>query len=349
MLQFGKYERPASVAEAYELLRKGRSSRILGGGVWLRLQNRKIPTVIDLSACGLDRIERVEFETARPASEGDAWSVGAMVPLHGLECHEAFNDATCHVFERAVRDIVGVQMRNLATVGGSLFGRFGFSDVLTALLPLDCEVELVGAGRIPLAEFAASPYERDILVRLVVRMRDYRASFQCVRRSATDFPVLNVCAAEWGGAWRVAVGARPTRAVLVAGEALGLPAEFTTNELNAACERLSELPMGSNMRGSERYRRHLARELGRRAILEAAGKSERDVADDTRQRAAEDLEDEREARRGPERGAADARRADSGVRAARSEAHAARSDARAAAPVARHASGSHRRSERGGE
>ena len=66
------------------------------------------------------------------------------------------------------------------------------------------------------------------------------------------------------------------------------------------------------------------------------------MADDTRQRAAEDLEDEREARRGPERGAADARRADSGVRAAGSEAHAARSDAR-------HASGSHRMSERGGE
>ena len=349
MLQFGKYERPASVAEAFELLRKGRSSRILGGGVWLRLQNRKIPTVIDLSACGLDRIERVEFETARPASEGDAWSVGAMVTLHELECHERFNNATCHVFEHAVRDIVGVQMRTLATVGGSLYGRFGFSDVLTALLPLDCEVELAGAGRMPLVEFAASPYKRDILVRLVVRMRDYRASFQCVRRSATDFPVLNVCAAEWGGAWRVAVGARPTRAVLVAGEALGLPAEFTTNELNAACERLSELPMGSNMRGSERYRRHLARELGRRAILEAAGKSERDVADDTRRRAAEDLEDEREARRGSERAAADARCADSGVRAARSEAHATRSDARAAAPGARHASGSHRMSERGGE
>ena len=296
MLQFGKYERPATVEEAYALLKKGRSSRILGGGVWLRLQNRKIPTVIDLSACGLDKIERVEFETARPASEGDAWSVGAMVPLHELECHEAFNDATCHVFEHAVRDIVGVQMRNLATVGGSLYGRFGFSDVLTALMPLECEVELAGAGRVPLREFAASPYERDILVRLVVRMRDYRASFRCVRRSATDFPVLNVCAAEWGGAWRVAVGARPTRAVLLEGEGLGLPAEFTTNELAAACDRLAELPLGSNMRGSKRYRRHLARELGRRAILEAADKSERDVADDTRQRAAEDLEDVRAGR-----------------------------------------------------
>ena len=284
MLQFGKYERPATVEEAYALLKKGRSSRILGGGVWLRLQNRKIPTVIDLSACGLDKIERVEFETARPASEGDAWSVGAMVPLHELECHEAFNDATCHVFEHAVRDIVGVQMRNLATVGGSLYGRFGFSDVLTALLPLDCEVELAGAGRVPLAEFAGMGYVHDVLVRLIVRDHPYRASFQCLRRSATDFPVLNVCAASWDAAWHVAVGARPSRALLVDGGDLRLPLEFNEHELKAACDRLADLPMGGNMRGSERYRRHLARELGRRALLEASGSTKASLSTRDRRR-----------------------------------------------------------------
>ncbi|WP_293820370.1 FAD binding domain-containing protein [uncultured Parolsenella sp.] len=287
MLQFGKYVRAASVQEAYDLLKRGRSTRVIGGGVWLRLQDRRIATVIDISDCGLDHIERIDFESGDPAGveaagaaaagaapgklPGNAWSIGAMVSLHALETHTAFNASTCGVFEAAVRDIVGVQMRNLATVGGSLYGRFGFSDVLTALLPLDCEVELAGAGRMPIAEFAEAGYMHDILVRLIVRDRDYRASFQCLRRSATDFPVLNVCAARWDGSWRVAVGARPTRARLVALDALALPAEFTEAELGAACERLAQLPMGTNMRGSERYRRHLARELGRRALLEAAG------------------------------------------------------------------------------
>lgn len=260
MLQFKNYARPETVEEAYELLRKGRMNRVLGGGVWLRLQDRRISTVIDLSACGLDKIEETE----------DSFVVGSMVTLHQLETHEAFNDATCHVFEHAVRDIVGTQMRNCATVGGSVFGRFGFSDVLTALLALDCEVELVGAGTVSLATFANMPYERDILAHIVVRKHDYAASFAAVRRSATDFPVLNVCAARWDG-WHVAVGARPTRARLLEGERLSLPAEFTPEQLDAACERLSELPMGSNMRGSERYRRHLARELGRRVICQAAG------------------------------------------------------------------------------
>lgn len=260
MLQFKNYARPETVEEAYELLRKGRMNRVLGGGVWLRLQERRISTVIDLSGCGLDKVEETE----------DSFRIGAMVTLHQLETHAAFNDATCHVFEHAVRDIVGTQMRNCATVGGSVFGRFGFSDVLTALLALDCEVELAGAGIVSLATFVNMPYERDVLAHVIVHKHDYAANFQAVRRSATDFPVLNVCAARWDG-WHVAVGARPTRARLLEGERLSLPAEFTPEQLDAACDRLAELPVGSNMRGSERYRRHLARELGRRAICQAAG------------------------------------------------------------------------------
>lgn len=261
VLQFKNYACPETVEEAYELVRKGRMNRVMGGGVWLRMQTRRIATMIDLSACGLDKIEEDE----------ECFKIGAMVTLHQLECHEAFNEATCHVFERSVRDVVGVQFRNLATVGGSVYGRFGFSDVLTSLLPLDTEVELVGAGIVSLASFRNMPYERDVLTHVIVHKHSYQADFEAVRRSATDFPVLNVCAACWGDAWHVAVGARPTKAKLVEGERLGLGTTFTDDELNEACEKLGELPMGSNMRGSERYRRHLARELGRRAIRRAAG------------------------------------------------------------------------------
>ncbi len=261
MLQFKNYARPETVEEAYELIRKGRMNRVLGGGCWLRMQTRRIATMIDLSACGLDQIEE----------DDECFRIGAMVTLHQLECHERFNEATCHVFEHAVRDIVGVQFRNLATMGGSVYGRFGYSDVLTSLLALDTEVELVGAGIVSLASFRNMPYERDILTHVIVRKHSYQANFQCVRRQATDFPVLNVCAAHWSGAWHVTVGARPTKAKLVEGESLGLPENFTDAELEAACERLSELPMSSNMRGSERYRRHLARELGKRTIRTAAG------------------------------------------------------------------------------
>ena len=51
-------------------------------------------------------------------------------------------------------------MRNCATVGGSVYARFGFSDILTCLLALDAYVELYHGGMVPIKEFAARPVHR---------------------------------------------------------------------------------------------------------------------------------------------------------------------------------------------
>ena len=140
MLTFEKYVRPGTTRQAYELLQENRLATVIGGMMWLRLSDRTSPLGIDLSGCGLDKIEETE----------DAWRIGAMVTLGQLENHERFQAATCGIFTEAVRDIVGTQFRNLATVGGSLYARMGFSDIVTALLSLDTEVELEGAGTMPI-------------------------------------------------------------------------------------------------------------------------------------------------------------------------------------------------------
>lgn len=262
MLKFAKHLVPATTAEAHEMLLANRGARVLGGGLWLRQGRRAIACAIDLSACGLDYIEEGD----------DAFAIGAMTPLSNLERHAAFNRATCGVFERAVRDIVGAQFRNLATVGGSLYGRFGFSDVLTALMALDAEVEFTGAGCIALSAFADTPYERDVLERLVVHRRPYRAAYGCMRRQATDFPVLNVCAAWWGDAWRIAVGARPLRAHLLADEELGhMSVKPSCEELARVVDAVRALDYGTNYLAGAAYRRHIAGVLAVRAVCEAAG------------------------------------------------------------------------------
>ncbi len=262
MLKFAKHLVPATTAEAHEMLLANRGARVLGGGLWLRQGRRAISCAIDLSTCGLDYIEESD----------DAFAIGAMTPLADVERHAAFNRATCGVFERAVRDIVGTQFRNLATVGGSLYGRFGFSDVLTALMALDAEVEFVGAGRISLPAFAASPYGRDVLERLVVHRRPYRAAYGCLRRQATDFPVVNVCAARWGDAWHVSVGARPLRARLLVGEDLGCRSAAPSHgELVSVLEAVRALDYGTNYLAGAAYRRHIAGVLAVRAVCEAAG------------------------------------------------------------------------------
>ena len=199
----------------------------------MRLQHRTIPCAIDLSACGLDQIEESD----------DAFVIGAMTPLSALESHADFARATNGVFTAAVRDIVGPQFRNLATVGGSLYGRFGFSDVLGALLALECEVKFTGAGRMSLADLCEEGYPRDVLERVVVHRRPYQASYKCLRRQATDFPVVNVAAAYRGDEWHVAVGARSCRARLLTGSQLGFESKRPSREeLARALKAVRTLP-----------------------------------------------------------------------------------------------------------
>lgn len=49
-----------------------------------------------------------------------------MVSLRDLELCPSFAAYTQGASKEALRHIVGVQFRNLATIGGSLCGRFGF-------------------------------------------------------------------------------------------------------------------------------------------------------------------------------------------------------------------------------
>lgn len=263
MLRFERYVCPDTPEEAYRLLREDRLATVVGGMMWLRLADRTAPLGIDLSRCGLDRIEETD----------DAFRVGAMVTLGRLERHERFRRATCGVFSEAVRDVVGTQFRNLATVGGSVFARMGFSDVVCALMTLDCEVELVGAGTVPIVPFVERGAGRDVLTHVVVRKHPYRAAFASVRNAATDFSALNAAAACWNGSWHVAVGARPKKACLVAGgERTPLREGLSPSELDAACELVEGLDYGSDLRASEAWRRAVAPELVRRAVTSAAGK-----------------------------------------------------------------------------
>ncbi|MBR3999913.1 MAG: FAD binding domain-containing protein, partial [Clostridia bacterium] len=114
MITIQKYVRAESLEEAWTL-NQTRRNRIAGGVLWTKLSRGSVGTLIDLSTLGLDTIEETENE----------FSIGAMVTLRQLELHEGLNTYTSGLIRDAVKDIVGVQFRNLATVGGSIWGRFG--------------------------------------------------------------------------------------------------------------------------------------------------------------------------------------------------------------------------------
>ena len=166
-----------------------------------------------------------------------------------------------------VRHIVGVQFRNGATVGGSLYGRYGFSDVLTALLVLDTEVELYKAGRISLTEYANMPYDNDILVRIIIKKDGRKAAYVTQRRTETDFPLIAVAAAKKDDTWYTAVGARPARASLVT--------EADRGSAEELAEKIADqYRYGTNLRGSAEYRKALAQIYIRRLVDEIRTKEE---------------------------------------------------------------------------
>lgn len=261
MLTIKEYVKVQSLEEAYELNQK-RTNRILGGMLWMRLGSQNIQKAIDLSGLGLDAIEEDEQE----------FRIGCMTPLRALENHKGLNVYTKGAMKESLRHIVGVQFRNLATVGGSLFGRFGFSDVLTMFLGLDTYVELYKGGIVPLEEFAGMKRDNDILVRVIVKKVPAVCSYQSLRLSRTDFPVIALCVSSLNGEWRCAVGARPYRAVLVRDEEGLLKAgENEESAKRFAAFVREKVPTGKNMRASAEYRSQLIEVLTRRAVEQAGG------------------------------------------------------------------------------
>ncbi|MGN0466744.1 MAG: FAD binding domain-containing protein [Lachnospiraceae bacterium] len=255
MLKIKNYVMPETMEEAYELNQK-KSTRILAGCGWIRMSNGTVQTAIDLSRLGLDKIEETEEE----------FIIGAMVTLRQLECHKGLNDLTKGAVRESVRHIVGTQFRNCATIGGSIFGRFGFSDLCTCFLAMHTEVKLYNAGRVSIENFMDMPKNTDILTHIIVKKIEEPIVYISQRNTATDFPVIACCVAKKDGKFVASVGARPKQAKLIVDEE-----EIMKNGMSEEnCQKFAQyvvqnLDFGTNIRATAEYRKYLAKVLVKRA------------------------------------------------------------------------------------
>ncbi|OPX85506.1 MAG: Nicotinate dehydrogenase FAD-subunit [Pelotomaculum sp. PtaB.Bin104] len=251
---------PESIEEAYRILADNQKSAVLGGCTFLRLGSQKIETAIDLSKLNLSYIKEHD----------DAIEIGAMTTFRAVETHPVFIQYFNGVLAAAVGQIMGVQFRNLATVGATVYAKYGFSDLITPLLALDTEVELFKGGRMPLEKFLEGPGGKDILTRIFIRKNQRKAVYQNLRNSSTDFSILNVTASNLEGEWRIVVGARPLKAKIArkASDALS-QGELSPEKIEgAAIMAVEELSFGTNMRGTAEYRKAICRVLVKRAVSE---------------------------------------------------------------------------------
>lgn len=281
MFYYNQYVRAQSLDEAYELYQK-KPNFVLGGMLWLKMKNKTLGTAIDLCDLGLDQIDEDENE----------FRIGAYATLRQIETHEALNAYTHGAIAESVRHIVGVQFRNVATVGGSIWGRFGFSDVMTIFRALGAKVQLHKAGIMDLDEFAALPRTtRDVLVSVIVPKNAKGVVYLSQRNQSTDFPVLTCAVANRSGRYVAVIGASPYMAepvwdedgildCLADAKTDGNAALTDNSETNAKIDKFAEyvaehIRFGSNIRAGAEYREMICRVLTRRAVTQSL-----DICDD---------------------------------------------------------------------
>ena len=204
-LRANNYYKAPSVEEAYQMLQANPKNAIIAGGLWMKKTGLSYDTLIDLSECGLDKI----------TEDKDNIYVGAMVTLREFETNPAVNKLFSGATAFAVREIMGPAFRNMVTIGGSIFGRFPFSDVIAGLLPLDVKVRLYPEQEMTLEELVNFKGKLNgIIKEIVIKKEEGKGYFKKVKTTALDFPMLNISIVKRNGKNYIAVGSRPATAAL---------------------------------------------------------------------------------------------------------------------------------------
>ena len=264
MLTIDEYAMPASVAEAYARLTAERNAVIVGGGFFLRLASRRIGAALDLSRAGLDFIRETD----------DSVEIGAMTRFSELEKSAVLQTNLAGLIPATVAHLPGTQMRNMVSVGGTVYGKYGFSELLTSLLALDCRVILHHGGGISLTDFLAAKGKTvDVVEKVVIKKQQLHASYQMFRNSAGSLPILSVAVTRGGKDYRIAVGGRPGVAALAAGAMEFLQDSEATEEKAAKAAEMASaaLDFGNDRRATAAYRRELCRVLVKRALMGVQG------------------------------------------------------------------------------
>ena len=253
------YVMAQSCDEAYNLLQKDPKNKILGGGAWLKISVKEIHNLISLEALNLNGISE---------SEGII-RIGAMTCLHEIELNDVIQTSHSGILNQAISKIMGMNIRNLATIGGSVMGRFSFSDLIPVLLVMDASLVFHHHGRVSIQDFLNDrKYLKDILKYVEIKKSSDSGYFKKVSITALDFSIVNIAMIK-GKTIKIAVGSRPGMAELALKAMAFINQEKTIDEHvidRTASIAIDELNLGENLRGSKAYRETLVKTYIKRGL-----------------------------------------------------------------------------------
>ncbi|MGH7887180.1 MAG: FAD binding domain-containing protein [Candidatus Binatia bacterium] len=274
---------PRSLPEAVALLQKhGDDARVIGGGTTLVILMKQralyYPYLVDLQTIpGLNEIKQ----------EPDGLRIGALATHRMVELSPLIRRAFPVVAE-AFSHIGNVRVRQTASVGGNLAHADYRLDPPPPLLVLGAEVSTFGfngARTIPLKSFFRGVYETvlepgEILTEVKIPQMPANGKAVYLRYStlsANDWPCVNVAAflrKENGRCQelRVALGGVAAAPLLISG--LEFANDQTLDDaviakILAAVEE--QISPSSDLRGSEWYKRRMARLFTKKAIDQLNG------------------------------------------------------------------------------
>ncbi len=239
------YHRPQTLEEALQWLQNPNAFP-LGGGTVLSQQKEGEIIAVDLQALGLDRIER----------RGNSLEIGARVTLQQLlEWEELPSD-----LQMALSLEAPLNVRNMATVAGTIVSCDGISPFVTGLLALDARLvryEGTESQETPIGDFL--PFRpRGLITAVRLPVGDVQFAFEYVARTPLDLPIVCAALTRWpSGRTRLALGGwgDHPRLAMDGPESSGLEIAARNAFYEAA-----------DTRASAEYRREMAAVLARRAL-----------------------------------------------------------------------------------
>jgi CO/xanthine dehydrogenase FAD-binding subunit len=261
-MEIVNYFKAKTVEEAYEKLQENPANLIIGGGAWLRLSSKIVNTAIDLEYVGLNQIKETK----------DSIEIDAYVTLREVERNEALANLFSGIVNKGVNGIMGVALRNLVTVGGSISGKYSFSDFITPLLAVNTEVVLYKQGKMSLADFLKfRSREKDIILKIIIKKEEVLGYYYKMKKTGLDFAVINVGITNTAGHYKIIVGARPSLATFAVKAMEYVNSQkVVSNEVmeEAANIAVEELKFGTNSKASKEYRMELAKVYIKRGLKE---------------------------------------------------------------------------------
>jgi putative selenate reductase FAD-binding subunit len=191
------YHRPTTLEEALNLLTQPNTVP-LGGGTLLSRPGSDPISVVDLQNLGLDAI----------AQKGNDLEVGATCTLQSLleskECPEAL--------KTAIKLEAPINIRNSATVAGTLVAGDGRSTLATMLLAADVKIEQAVFNQSKV-EYSTSNIGEFLLLRparliaKIILPLNVKLAFEFVSRTPADKPIVAAALAQWNsGRTRLTLG-----------------------------------------------------------------------------------------------------------------------------------------------